>query len=74
MKIKLSVTKKGASLYEGVYDIIDSEGFRQAFGDVWAQLQDRRLQGTANIGALMEVLSEDLLEELNGAEIRLEKV
>jgi hypothetical protein len=36
-------------------------------------MQDRRLQRTTSIGALMEVLNEDLVEELNGAEIRLER-
>jgi hypothetical protein len=37
------------------------------------QLQDRRLQKTTSIGALMEVLNEDVLEELDGAQINLEK-
>ena len=41
---------------------------------MWAQLQDRRLQKTTSIGALMEVLNDDVLEELNGAQIGLEKL
>ena len=46
----------------------------RAFTDVWAELQDRRLQKTTSIGALMEVLNEDVAEELNGATIAIEKV
>jgi hypothetical protein len=38
------------------------------------QAQDRRLQKTTSIGALMEVLNDDMLDELNGAQIGLEKV
>lgn len=36
-------------------------------------MQDRRLQKTTSIGALMEVLNEELADELNGAEIGLEE-
>jgi hypothetical protein len=74
MKAKLVIRKKGVALYEGVHEITDAEGFGRAFADVWAQLQDRRLQKTTSIGALMEVLNEDVLEELDGAQIGLEKV
>jgi hypothetical protein len=74
MKIKLVIRKKGIALYEGVHEITDAESFGRAFADVWAQLQDRRLQKTTSIGALMEVLNEDVVEELDGAEIGLEKV
>jgi hypothetical protein len=74
MKAKLVIKKKGVVLYEGVHEIADAESFGRAFADVWAQLQDRRLQKTTSIGALMEVLNEDVLEELNGAQIGLEKV
>ena len=74
MKIKLTINRKGAALYEGGHEITDAESFGRAFADVWAQVQDRRLQKTTSIGALMEVLNDDLLEELNGAQLGLEKV
>jgi hypothetical protein len=74
MKAKLRISKTGASLYEATHEITSAEDFGRAFGEVWAQLQDRRLQQTTSIGALMEVLNEDVVEELNGAEIRLEKL
>ena len=74
MKIKLTIGRKGAALYEGIHEITDAESFGRAFADVWAQVQDRRLQKTTSIGALMEVLNDDILEELNGAQIGFEKV
>jgi hypothetical protein len=37
-------------------------------------MQDRRLQKTTSIGALMEVLNEDLVAELNGAQIGLKEL
>ena len=74
MKIKLTISRKGAALYEGVHEVTDAESFGRAFADAWVQLQDRRLQKTTSIGALMEVLNDDMLEELNGAQIGLEKL
>jgi hypothetical protein len=73
MKVKLIVRKGATALYEGAHEIVDAESFGRAFADVWALMQDRRLQKTTSIGALMEVLNEDVLEELNGARIDLEK-
>jgi hypothetical protein len=74
MKIKLSLRKKRATLYEGLHDITDAESFGRAFADVWAKTQERRLQKTTSIGALMEILNEDVLEELNGAHLGFEKL
>jgi hypothetical protein len=74
MKVKLVVSKNGIALYESVHEITDADSFGRAFADVWAELQDRRLQKTTSIGALMEVLNEDVLGELSGAEIGLERV
>jgi hypothetical protein len=74
MKLKLSVRKEGAVLYEGVHEAIDAGTFGRAFAEMWAQMQDRRLQKTTSIGVLMEVLNEDLVDELNGAQIGLEEL
>jgi hypothetical protein len=74
MKLKLSIRKESALLYEGVHEIIDAQTFGRAFTEMWTQLQDRRLQKTTSIGALMEVLNEDLVGELNGAQIGLEEL
>jgi hypothetical protein len=74
MRLKLSLRKEGAVLYEGVHEVIDAETFGRAFASVWTQMQDRRLQKTTSIGALMEVLNEDLVAELNGAQIGLKEL
>ena len=74
MKLKLSIAKQGTILYEGVHEVIDAESFGRAFADVWTRMQDRRLQKTTSIGALMEVLNEDLVEDLNAAQIGLERL
>jgi hypothetical protein len=74
MKLKFSISKKGAVLYEGVHDVIDAETFGRAFVEMWTQMQDRRLQETTSIGALMEVVNEDLVDQLNGAQMRLEEM
>jgi hypothetical protein len=37
-------------------------------------MPDRRLQKTTSIGALMEILNEDVVEELNGSNLRFERL
>ena len=74
MKTKMIISKKGNALYEGVHEIIDAESFGRACAGAWARIQDRRLQKSTSIGALMEVLNEEMLEALDGAEIRFEKI
>jgi hypothetical protein len=75
MKIKLVIRKKkGGTLYQGVHEITDAESFGRAFADVWAQVHNRQLQKATSIGALMDALNDDVLDELDGAQIDLEKV
>lgn len=74
MKIRLIIQKNGVVLYEGLHEIFDAETCGRAFAGLWAQMEDRKLQKTTSVGELMEVLNEDVLEELNGAEIRIEKI
>jgi hypothetical protein len=73
MKAKLRVTKNGAELYAGVYDIKDSEGFGKACADVWQQLQRAQLNRETNIGALMEHVNDSVIDRLNGASISVTK-
>ena len=71
MKVKLQVRKAGAVLCEGIYDVSDADSFGTACAGAWAQLRDRRLAKTSSIGALMDALDEQLLDELYGSEIRI---
>lgn len=73
MKVGISVTKDGAVVYRGVYDIIDQDTFSQAFGEVWREVRQRRLQATTSVGELMEILNDEVLDQLSGAKIEIEK-
>ncbi|HUB64716.1 MAG TPA: hypothetical protein VL996_09770 [Methylocella sp.] len=73
MKIKLRVTKADAVLYEGVHDIQDAEGFGAACAEVWEHLRAQRLEKATSIGALYDVLNDDVLDLLQGAKINLDK-
>lgn|GEM_PF-3571703 len=62
MKVKVSLYKNGAALYEAAHEIFDAESFGRAFADAWTEIQHRRLQKTTSVGALMEVLNEDVVD------------
>lgn len=74
MKIKLRVTKADAVLYEGVHDIQDAESFGAAFVEVWEHLRAQRLEKATSIGALYDVLNDNVLDLLRGGNINLDKV
>lgn len=71
MNVKLCIRKGNRILFESVYPISDSDSFASAFGDVWIQLRDRRLGQAASIGEYMEQMNQDVLDELQGAQISL---
>jgi hypothetical protein len=72
MKIKLRVTKAGAFIYEGIYHIADAESFGNACADAWGRLKQQQIEKETSIGALMEHLEHDVLDQLSGAHIILE--
>ncbi len=73
MHIKLKLTKAGASIYEGIYDVADAEGFGNACADAWWKLKQQQMEKESSIGALMEHLEDDVLNQLQGAHITLER-
>lgn len=74
MKVKLEISKRGAAIYAHVHEIVDAESFGRAFAEVWSQVHQQRLEKATSIGALMEALNEDVVEELNGSKISLKKL
>lgn len=74
MKVKLRIRKKGTLLYEGVHEIIDQDSFAAAFGKVWHGVRQKRLEATTSIGELMDIMNDEVLDQLQGAEISIEKV
>jgi hypothetical protein len=73
MKTKLRITKGSASIYEGIYDVSDAESFGEACADAWWALKQRQMEKETSIGALMEHLERDVLHELIGAHVTLER-
>ncbi|MFA9443515.1 MAG: hypothetical protein ACERIG_07950 [Hyphomicrobium sp.] len=73
MKVRLRIKKHGALLYEGVHEIIDQDSFGAAFADVWRTVRERQLEKTTSIGELMDKLNDETLEQLQGAEISIQR-
>ena len=74
MEIRLQVKKGRTLLYDGVHPVTDAESFGAACSEAWVKLRERRLAGATSVGALMEMLNQDVLEEFAGAEITIRKV
>lgn len=74
MKVKLRIAREDTVLYEGTYDVRDAESFAAACADAWVKLRTERLDHATSIGALYDVLNENVLDLLAGAKISLEKV
>ena len=74
MKVKLELIKRGRSLTEGIYEIDDNASFGAACADVWVKVREQCAARATSIGALMDTMHESVLDELNGAEIRLKKI
>ena len=73
MRTKLRITKGSATLHEGIYDVSDAESFGKACADAWWNVKQQQMEKETSIGALMENLERDVLHELIGAHIVLEK-
>ena len=74
MRVRLEVTKVGKRLQEGVYEIDDNESFGAACADMWIKIREQCAAKATSIGALMEVMAESVLDELDEAEIRLSRI
>jgi len=73
MKIRLRITKRGALLYDGVHEVIDQDSFGAAFAKVWQAVRESRLERTTSVGELMDILNDEVLDQLLGAEVNIEK-
>ncbi len=74
MKVKLEITKAGDRLHDGVYEIDDTASFGAAWEDVWIKARERWMAKTSSIGDLMDSMHDGVIDELNGAEIKLRKL
>ena len=74
MRIRLRINKRGVRLYEGTHEIIDQDSFGTAFAEVWRAVREKRLAGTTSVGELMDILNDEVLDQLHGAEIDIERL
>jgi hypothetical protein len=74
MKARLQISKDGALLYEADCEIADAESFGKACADVWWQLRQRQFAEESSIGALMEHIDSNVLDQLNGTTVRLKRL
>lgn len=72
MKIRLSIRKDNAELYNGVHEIGDAESFGAACAEAWGTLRDEHLRKETSIGALMENFDGNVALQILGATIGLE--
>jgi len=73
MKVRLRIQRSGSSPFEGAYEVTDSDSFGRACADAWEQIRTQRLENATSVGALMDMLNQTVLDELQGAEITLSK-
>jgi len=74
MRVKLELMKAGKRLHQGIYEIDDNASFGTACADVWVKIREQCAAKATSIGALMDTMHESVIDELDGAEIRLQKI
>jgi hypothetical protein len=68
MKLKLEITKAGRRLHEGVYEV------DEACADAWVKIREQCAARATSIGALMDTMPESVVDELDGAQIKLKRL
>ncbi len=74
MRVKLEIMKGGKRLHEGAYEIDDSASFGKACADIWVKIREQCDAKATSIGALMDSMHETVIDELDGAEMRLRRM
>lgn len=74
MKVRLELVKRGRRLHEGTYEIDDNTSFGVACADVWVKIREQCAAKATSIGALMDAMHDSVLDEINGAELRIQKL
>ena len=74
MKLKLEITKAGRRLHEGVYEVDGNATFGAACADAWVKIREQCAARATSIGALMDSMHESVVDELDGAQIKLKRL
>ena len=73
MKVVLRLTLNEKVVYEGAHEMAGAEEFGSAFEEIWNALHARRLERSTSVGELMSQISEDILDDINGCTITIER-
>jgi hypothetical protein len=74
MKVTLRIASDDHILHQGTYDISDAETFGRACADAWETLRAERLEKATSIGALFDILNDNVLELLLGTKISIDRI
>ena len=74
MRVQFEIIKSGRMLHQNVYEIDDNASFGTACADVWVKIREQCAARATSIGALMDTMHESVIDELDGAEIRLRRI
>lgn len=74
MRVRLQIKKSGRILYDGVMEAGDAESFGRSWAEVWSALSRQSAEAATSIGALYESLNDNVLDQLNGAEINVTRL
>jgi hypothetical protein len=73
MKLKIEIIKAGRRLHDDTYEVDDSATFGAAWADAWVKIREQCAAKATSIGALMDSMHESVVDELEGAQIRLSR-
>jgi hypothetical protein len=64
----------GRCLHEGIYEVDDNATFGAACADAWVKIREQCAAKATSIGAPMDSMHESVVDELDGAQIKLTRV
>lgn len=73
MMARLTLSKNGARLYSGIVDVSDAAHFGRACAAAWEKIKEDQMAKETSIGAVLEHLHDDVIDQLNGVQINLER-
>lgn len=74
MKISLEIRKDQKIIYEGVHETNDASQFGDAFAAVWTALHSRRMEQATSVGQLMDMISDDVLDDIDGSTVSIRRL
>ena len=74
MKVTLRLKKDEETIYEGIHETTTAQQFGEAFSSVWDALHARRMEKATSVGQLMSEISDDVLDDIDGSTITIERL